>query len=114
MAKLKKIDSLGGLVFSTNPNFIPSEIPAQDVETQIPEKQKLIVKVDKKQRAGKIVTLISGFVGSENELENLCKLLKNYCGAGGSSKNNEILIQGDCKQKIADFLTKKKYGVKVQ
>jgi len=114
MAKLKKINSLGGLVFSTNPNFIQFNSNEQEVETLLPEKQKLIIKIDKKLRAGKIVTLITGFIGAENDLEILCKQLKNYCGAGGSSKNAEILIQGDCKQKIADFLTKKKYGVKVQ
>jgi translation initiation factor 1 len=114
MAKLKKINFLGGLVFSTNPNFVQQEGNTEETETLLPEKQKLIVKLDKKQRAGKVVTLVTGFVGTENDLETLCKLLKNYCGAGGSSKNAEILIQGDCKQKIADFLSKKKYGVKVQ
>jgi translation initiation factor 1 len=114
MAKLKKIESLGGLVFSTNPNFVHDDNTQVQVETLPPEKQKLIVKIDKKQRAGKVVTLISGFVGKEDDLENLCKQLKNYCGAGGSSKNSEMLIQGDCKQKIADFLNKKKYNVKVQ
>jgi len=114
MAKLNKINSLGGLVFSTNPNFIQPDNNEEQIETLTPEKQKLIIKIDKKQRAGKVVTLISGFVGSESDLEHLCKQLKNYCGAGGSSKNSEILIQGDCKQKIADFLIKQKYGVKVQ
>ncbi|MFN5793484.1 MAG: translation initiation factor [Bacteroidota bacterium] len=114
MAKLKKIDSLGGLVFSTNPNLLDVNEKEQEVDTLIPEKQKLVIKLDKKQRAGKVVTLITGFIGSESDLEHLCKQLKNYCGAGGSSKNSEILIQGDCKQKIADFLIKKKYGVKVQ
>jgi len=114
MAKLKKIDSLGGLVFSTNPNLIDANEKEQEVDTLIPEKQKLVIKLDKKQRAGKVVTLITGFIGSESDLEHLCKQLKNYCGAGGSSKNSEILIQGDCKQKISDFLIKKKYGVKVQ
>lgn len=114
MAKLKKIESLGGLVFSTNPNFIDTNDIEEEVDTLTPEKQKLVIKLDKKQRAGKVVTLVTGFIGTESDLENLCKLLKNYCGAGGSSKNAEILIQGDCKQKIADFLIKKKYGVKVQ
>jgi translation initiation factor 1 len=107
---MKKNDK-NGIVFSTNPDF---EYESDDdiVETLPNEKQNLRVQLDKKARAGKQVTLITGFVGTTDDLETLCKTLKTKCGTGGSAKDNEIVIQGDFREKITTFLTEQKYKVK--
>ncbi|MCL2073043.1 MAG: translation initiation factor [Marinilabiliaceae bacterium] len=110
--KSNKRTGSGGIVFSTNPNFDFGNTYDLPVETVPPEKQKLIVILDKKHRKGKIVTLITGFVGDDNALKELEKKLKTLCGSGGSSKDSEILIQGDFKQKILDYLLKNGYNVK--
>ncbi|PWE00898.1 translation initiation factor [Marinilabilia rubra] len=95
------------MVFSTNPNFDPDDyIEEEEKETLSPEKQNLRIMLDRKQRKGKTVTLITGFEGKEEDLEALGKKLKNLCGAGGSVKNQEILIQGDFRDKIFDHLQK--------
>jgi translation initiation factor 1 len=106
-----KKKSTDGIVFSTNPDF---EYANEDeiVVTLAPEKQNLRIQLDKKARAGKQVTLITGFVGTTEDLEILCKTLKNKCGTGGSSKDNEIIIQGDFRDKIVDFLLSQKYRAK--
>ena len=75
-----------------------------EATTLPPDRQKLWVKLDKKGRAGKTVTLISGFIGTENDLKELGKMLKNRCGVGGTTKDQTILIQGDSKQKVIEIL----------
>ncbi|NDW13775.1 translation initiation factor [Bacteroides sp. 214] len=97
------------IVYSTNPNYNyeSEEIEAQ--ETITPEKQNLRVQLDKKNRGGKVVTLITGFIGTEDDLKELGKFLKTKCGVGGTAKEGEIVIQGDFKQKILDLLIKEGY-----
>ncbi len=110
MSKNKKIPL--GVVYSTNPDFDFSFEDNGQVETLAPAKQNLKVQLDKKARAGKQVTLISGFVGTNDDLEALSKKLKNLCGCGGSAKDGEILIQGDFRDKILTFLTTSGYKAK--
>ncbi len=94
-----------GLMYSTNKDFFDNYEPEDINQETLPkEKQKLRVSLDSKQRAGKIVTLISGFSGSEADLEVLGKQLKTKCGAGGSAKEGIIIIQGDYKIKIISWL----------
>lgn len=105
MNKSKKIglDGLSGLVFSTNPEAMREE-PAEAVETPEAGVQQLRVVLDKKHRKGKIVTLVEGFEGNEEDFQKLAKDLKTKCGTGGSAKDNIILIQGDYKTKITQWL----------
>ena len=99
-----------GVVYSTNPDFsYQTDETETGVETLAPAAQKLIVKIDRSGRAGKQVTLISGFVGSEEDLASLAKTLKTKCGVGGSSKEGEILIQGDFREKVVEILHKEGY-----
>lgn len=112
MSKNKKIPV--GVVYSTNQDFEYSFDNEEVAETLAPEKQKLKIQLDKKSRAGKQVTLISGFVGNEVDLETLSKKLKNLCGCGGSVKEGEILIQGDVREKVLTWLIAQSYkAVKV-
>ena len=93
-----------GLAYSTNKDFF-NDFPADEPMDTLPkEKQKLRVKLDSKQRAGKIVTLVEGFVGTNDDMETLGKLLKTKCGAGGSAKDGLIIVQGDYKEKIVAWL----------
>ncbi len=108
----KKNSNRIGVVYSTNPDFEYEDIEELEEETLPNNQQKLYVQLDKKQRAGKQVTLITGFVGRSEDLEKLGKELKNKCGVGGSVKNNEILLQGDFRQKVIDYLVQKDYKVK--
>ena len=108
----KKNSNRIGVVHSTNPDFEYEEIEELEEETLPNNQQKLYVQLDKKQRAGKQVTLITGFVGRSEDLERLGKELKNKCGVGGSVKDNEILLQGDFRQKVIDYLIQKDYKVK--
>lgn len=99
-----------GIVYSTNPDFKYEEednLPQQ--ETLPPGKQKLTVSIDRRKRAGKQVTLVSGFIGSDEDLSTLAKMLKQKCGVGGSAKEGEILIQGDFRDKVVDILKKEGY-----
>jgi|SRR5690606_17401135 len=107
----KKFSSLSGLVFSTNPEMMKADEP-ENTLTLPPEKQNLKVQLDRKQRAGKTVTLISGFIGQEEDLQALGKQLKTKCGAGGSVKDGLILIQGDYLQKVIQWLQDWEYKAK--
>lgn len=94
----------GGLVYSTNPDFVPFQEEEEITETLPKNQQKLRVITDSKHRAGKLVTLVTGFVGNKDDLDDLGKTLKTKCGTGGSVKDNEILIQGNYKDKIIGWL----------
>lgn len=104
MSKKNKPDSKG-FVYSTDPNFRFEE-DQQHETTLAPAQQLLKVRLDTKHRAGKAVTLITGFIGSADDLEELGKKLKNFCGTGGSAKDGEIIIQGDQRQKVMQWLGK--------
>lgn len=100
------------VVYSTNPDFSYEYNNNEEAETLNPEKQNLRVLLDSKQRKGKTVTLVQGFVGTEDDLKELAKLIKNKCGVGGSVKDGEIIIQGDLKEKILTILHDNKYRAK--
>lgn len=93
-----------GVVFSTDPDYKYQEEEQEQVQTLPPEKQKLLVSIDRRNRGGKQVTLVSGFVGSDEDLAALGKTLKVKCGVGGSAKNGEITIQGDLRDKVTALL----------
>ena len=109
MAKKKKrID----IVYSTNPNFGFDDGEDEEEETLAPNQQDLRVKIDRKQRKGKEVTLVIGFVGTEEDLKDLGKTLKQKCGVGGSTKDGEIIIQGNAAKKVLEILHKLGYKAK--
>lgn len=97
------------IVYSTNPNFSYETIEEEANETLLKNQQKLRVSIEKKGRGGKTVTLVKGFVGTDNDLKALSKLLKTKCGVGGSVKDTEIIIQGDFKQRLIDLLKAEGY-----
>jgi translation initiation factor 1 len=101
-----------GTVYSTNPNFQYESGDGEVQETLQPNKQDLRVQLDKKQRNGKKATLITGFVGKDEDLKELAKILKTKCGVGGSAKDGEILIQGDFCDKVIEILKSASYKVK--
>lgn len=92
------------IMYSTNADFEYDEEEDDSIETLEPNKQNLKIFLDKKQRKGKKVTLITGFVGANDDLNDLGKSLKNKCGVGGSCKDGEILIQGDLREKVKSIL----------
>jgi translation initiation factor 1 len=108
MSKKKGSDK-HGFVYSTDPNFQFQHEEHQAAETLLPQQQKLKVRLDTKQRAGKAVTLVDGFIGTEEDLQTLGKALKNYCGTGGSAKDREIIVQGDQRDKVLQWLLKSGY-----
>jgi translation initiation factor 1 len=97
-----------GIVFSTDPDF-KYGAERKEAETLLAEKQKLKIRLDKKHRAGKAVTLVSGFIGKIEDLEELGKKLKNVCGTGGSVKDCEIIVQGDQRDRVLQWLLKNGY-----
>ena len=97
-----------GTVYSTNPNFV-FDYGEEEIETLEPAKQNLRIMLDKKQRGGKKVTLVTGFEGSDYDLAVLGKELKSACGVGGSVKDGEILLQGDFREKVLALLLQKGY-----
>ena len=98
-----------GVVYSTNPDFKYEEETAEEAVTLPPASQKLIVSIDRRNRGGKQVTLVSGFIGTDEDLAALGKTLKVKCGVGGSAKNGEITIQGDFREKVTALLTEMGY-----
>ena len=107
MSKKNKSD-IRGFVYSTDPNFSFKEEQSA-TDTLPPAQQKLKVRLDTKHRAGKAVTLVEGFVGKEEDIVDLGKKLKSFCGTGGSSKDGEIIIQGDQREKVIQWLGKNNY-----
>ena len=108
MGKNKK--NRRGIVFSTNPDF-EYQYEENEEQEEIPaNQQKLRVMIDRKQRKGKEVTLVTGFVGPDDELKDLAKFLKSKCGVGGSAKDGEIIIQGNYRDKVVDLLLDKGYS----
>lgn len=101
----------GGMVYSTNPDFYHDE-DEQSEEKLAPSQQDLRVHLDRKQRGGKVATLITGFVGSDDDLKDLGKMLKTKCGVGGSAKEGEIIVQGDHREKIMILLLDAGYKAK--
>lgn len=114
MAKNKNNDwkKRDGVVYSTSDNFEFDLNDGEEHQTLPPQQQNLKVMLDKKSRGGKQVTLIAGFVGSDEDLKELGKMLKNKCGVGGSAKDNEILIQGDHRDKVVTLLQAAGYKAK--
>lgn len=97
------------VVYSTNPDF-KYELDDEEEQTTLqPSQQRLRVQLDRKNRGSKVVTLVTGFIGTEDDLKELGKFLKSKCGVGGSAKDGEIIVQGDFKQKVLELLKKEGY-----
>ncbi len=107
MSKKNKPDTRG-FVYSTDPNFSFEEEHSA-TETLLPAQQKLKIRLDTKHRGGKAVTLVEGFAGKEEDVEDLGKKLKSFCGTGGSVKGGEIIVQGDQREKVLQWLLKNGY-----
>ena len=110
MSKKNKPDK-NGFVFSTDPSFRFEEEPSENFETLPPSRQKIKILYETKNRGGKAVTLVQGFIGTEEDLEILGKKIKNYCGTGGAVKDGEIIIQGDQREKVKVFLVKEGFKI---
>lgn len=101
-----------GVVYSTNPDFQYTTQKEEEAATLEPGKQRLIVGIDRRNRGGKQVTLITGFVGADEDLKALAKTLKTKLGVGGSAKEGEITIQGDFREKVTELLKQMGYNAK--
>ena len=110
MSKKNDWKNREGVIYSTNSDFTYAYTHTEEAETLPPAKQNLRIKMDNAGRAGKQVTLVTGFIGATADLESLTKLLKTKCGVGGSAKDNEIIVQGDHRQKVLDILQKEGYA----
>ena len=108
----QKNKNISGVIYSTNTDYEYTYNSQEEQETLPPNQQDLRVQLDKKQRGGKAVTLITGFKGTVTDLETLGKRLKQKCGTGGSAKNGEILVQGDFRDKVMDMLKADGFKVK--
>jgi translation initiation factor 1 len=106
----KKLNNLGGLVYSTDPDFKIEDDLSSEENTLAPAQQKLKVRLETKHRAGKAVTLVENFIGAETDKEEFGKKLKTACGTGGSVKDGEIVIQGDNCDKVLQWLLKNGYS----
>ena len=111
-SKKKVINDFGGIMYSTDPSFVYESETPEETENLTNAQQDLRVMLDRKNRGGKAVTLITGFRGTEAQLVDLAKMLKTKCGVGGAAKEGEILIQGDFREKV--FLLLQKEGFKVK
>ena len=110
--KNKSLSDLGGIMYSTDPSFSYENNNEAEQEVIANNQQDLRVSLDRKNRGGKAVTLVTGFRGSVTELEQLSKMLKTKCGVGGSAKDGEMIIQGDFRDKVVLMLQKEGYKVK--
>jgi len=110
--KHTKRENASGIVYSTNPDFVFNTGKQEEPITLPPQQQNLIIKTDSKNRKGKIVTLIDGFIGKIQDLRDLEKKLKIFCGTGGSVKNGIIIIQGEFKEKLSNYLISEGYKVR--
>ena len=108
MSKKNKSDK-HGFVYSTDPKFNYQHEDEPASETLPPQQQKLKVRLDTKHRGGKAVTLIEGFVGTDEDLQTLGKAVKNFCGTGGAAKDGEVIVQGDQRDKVMQWLQKSGY-----
>jgi translation initiation factor 1 len=112
MSKKNDWKKRDGVVYSTSSDFEFSYQQGEEAQTLPPQQQNLKVQLDKSMRAGKQVTLVTGFVGTGDDLDTLGKLLKSKCGVGGSVKDGEVIIQGDHRDKIVQILQKEGYKAK--
>ena len=101
------------IVYSTNPDMQYETDEEEEQETLPPAKQKLKIMLDKRNRKGKEVTLVTGFVGTDDDLKELAKFLKTKCGAGGSARAGEILVQGDFRRVVKELLEGRGYNVRI-
>lgn len=99
-------------MYSTDPSFVYEEEDTTPAAALANNQQDLRVMLDKKNRGGKAVTLVTGFIGTDDELDKLGKMLKTKCGVGGAAKEGEIMIQGDFRDKVVTLLQKEGYKVK--
>ena len=109
---MSKKKNVTGIVYSTKPDFDYTYNNISEAETLPPQQQELRIFIEKKHRGGKTASVIKGFVGTQDDMEILAKLLKTKCGTGGSAKDGEIIIQGDFRDKIIDILLSNGYKAK--